>query len=435
MFLLFRGRQRQSSSPHTPRTPKMQVTPMLWFVGGCLLGVFLAQPWSKLGRLDIAPEAASLEAPSQPLDPHTDFRIPPEARILPPQIVASTSDFYLRRLWGRPEEDLQGSQPRNLLVITAGIQQKENVDNMIEKFPASDFVYLIFHYDGIVEQWNTSPWFDAAIHIVGKRQSKWWFAKRFLHPDIVEPYDYIFIWDEDLGLDNFNASRYLALIKRHGLEISQPGLDAGATWMMTLMRPGQEIHKATEERPGWCKDGPLKPPCAGFVEIMAPVFSRKAWRCTWYMIQNDLIHGWGLDMALQRCAQGLAYEKIGVVDQEFIKHKSVPSLGNQGQSEDGRQPWEGVRERCQHEWGLFQARLEEADKHDPRLATPVPVVVPGHLEMSAEEKKKIVDGRFKADQAVGKRKGMSLSKIDVLIPRKGNSFIQKLKEKQASLGT
>lgn len=75
-----------------------------------------------------------------------------------------------------------------------------------------------------------------------------------------------------------------------------------------------------------------------FVEIMAPVFSRKAWRCIWYIIQvhncdhwqftsftlietmdtescllssnichaclwlqNDLVHGWGLDFALRRC--------------------------------------------------------------------------------------------------------------------------------------
>lgn len=32
-----------------------------------------------------------------------------------------------------------------------------------------------------------------------------WFAKRFLHPDIVAAYDYIFIWDEDLELEHFNA--------------------------------------------------------------------------------------------------------------------------------------------------------------------------------------------------------------------------------------
>ena len=37
--------------------------------------------------------------------------------------------------------------------------------------------------------------------------------------------------------------------------------------------------------------------------MMAPVFSRAAWRCVWYMIQNDLIHDWGLDMQLGYCAQ------------------------------------------------------------------------------------------------------------------------------------
>ncbi|OIT27647.1 hypothetical protein A4A49_27457 [Nicotiana attenuata] len=40
-----------------------------------------------------------------------------------------------------------------------------------------------------------------------------------------------------------------------------------------------------------------------FVEIMAPVFSRDAWRCVWHMIQNDLVHGWGLDFALRRCIE------------------------------------------------------------------------------------------------------------------------------------
>lgn len=35
-----------------------------------------------------------------------------------------------------------------------------------------------------------------------------WFAKRFLHPDIVAPFEYIFIWDEDLGVEHFNAEKY-----------------------------------------------------------------------------------------------------------------------------------------------------------------------------------------------------------------------------------
>jgi len=39
-----------------------------------------------------------------------------------------------------------------------------------------------------------------------------WYAKRFLHPDIVAAYEYIFIWDEDLGLDNFNGDKYLLFL-------------------------------------------------------------------------------------------------------------------------------------------------------------------------------------------------------------------------------
>lgn len=34
-----------------------------------------------------------------------------------------------------------------------------------------------------------------------------WFAKRFLHPDIVSEYAYIFLWDEDLGVENFDVGR------------------------------------------------------------------------------------------------------------------------------------------------------------------------------------------------------------------------------------
>ncbi|CAK9134201.1 unnamed protein product [Ilex paraguariensis] len=60
---------------------------------------------------------------------------------------------------------------------------------------------------------------------------------------------------------------------------------------------------------------------------MAPVFSRKAWRCAWYMIQNDLIHAWGLDVQLGYCAQGDRTKNVGVVDAEYIVHMGLPTLG------------------------------------------------------------------------------------------------------------
>ncbi|KAJ0779894.1 hypothetical protein HanPI659440_Chr06g0231541 [Helianthus annuus] len=286
---------------------------------------------------------------------------PRGAERLPPAILAAESDLYPRRLFGKPSEDIT-IKPKYLITFTVGQNQKPNIDKAVKKF-SENFTVLLFHYDGKTTEWDEFEWSKRAIHISVPKQTKWWYAKRFLHPDIVAPYDYIFIWDEDLGVDHFNAEEYIKLVRKHGLEISQPGLDhssRGLTWQMTRRRGDREVHKETEERPGWCSD-PHLPPCAAFVEIMAPVFSREAWRCVWHLIQNDLVHGWGLDFALQKCVEP-AHEKIGVVDAQWIIHQGLPSLGNQGQGENGKQPWQGVRQRCQSEWKMFRERVSNADK-------------------------------------------------------------------------
>ncbi|XP_022022457.1 uncharacterized protein LOC110922474 isoform X1 [Helianthus annuus] len=286
---------------------------------------------------------------------------PRGAERLPPAILAVESDLYPRRLFGKPSEDLT-IEPKYLVTFTVGQNQKPNIDKAVKSF-SDNFTILLFHYDGKTTEWDEFEWSKRAIHISVAKQTKWWYAKRFLHPDIVAPYDYIFIWDEDLGVDHFNAEEYIKLVRKHGLEISQPGLDPssrGLTWQMTRRRGDHEVHKETEEKPGWCSD-PHLPPCAAFIEIMAPVFSRDAWRCVWHLIQNDLVHGWGLDFALKKCVEP-AYEKIGVVDAQWIVHQGLPSLGNQGKGENGKQPWQGVRERCQSEWKMFQDRVSEADK-------------------------------------------------------------------------
>lgn len=286
---------------------------------------------------------------------------PRGAERLPPGIVAPESDLFLRRLWGLPSEDLT-IKPKYLVTFTVGYNQKNNIDAAVKKF-SENFTILLFHYDGLTSEWDEFEWSKRAIHVSVQKQAKWWYAKRFLHPDIVAPYEYIFMWDEDLGVENFNAEEYIKLVKKHGLEISQPGLDAnsaGLTWAMTRKRNDTEVHKDTDERPGWCND-PHLPPCAAFVEIMATVFSREAWRCVWHMIQNDLVHGWGLDFSLRKCVEP-PHEKIGVVDAQWIVHQSVPSLGNQGEAEGGRAPWEGVRQRCRKEWTMFQDRLTTAER-------------------------------------------------------------------------
>ncbi|KAI3821159.1 hypothetical protein L1987_08716 [Smallanthus sonchifolius] len=69
-----------------------------------------------------------------------------------------------------------------------------------------------------MSEWIEFEWSKRAIHVSAHKQSKWWYAKRFLHPDIVAPYDYIFIWDEDLGLDDFDAETMMQVIFKLNLK-------------------------------------------------------------------------------------------------------------------------------------------------------------------------------------------------------------------------
>ncbi|XP_039037563.1 uncharacterized protein LOC120174907 [Hibiscus syriacus] len=242
--------------------------------------------------------------------------------------ILVVQNHYLRvLLFPRPTfthadyRDLQ-KKPKYLVTFTVGIDQMNNIYKCVKKF-SEDFQTSLFHYDGRGPL-NGTDW-------SGRRMQSMWYAKRFLHPDIFSAYDYIFIWDEDLGVEHFNADRYIKPVKKHDLEISQPGLEPNyaLTWQMTKRRVDREVHKFTKEKPGWCSD-PRFPPCAAFVEIMAPVFAREAWRCVWYLIQNDLVHGWGLDFALRSCVTP-AHEKIDVLDSEWIVHQVISTLGNQGE--------------------------------------------------------------------------------------------------------
>ncbi|KAL3523330.1 hypothetical protein ACH5RR_016164 [Cinchona calisaya] len=255
---------------------------------------------------------------------------PPGSEPLPKGIVAKTSNLERRPLWGLPKK-LNSS--RSLFAIAVGIKQKETVDKMVRKFLSSNFVVMLFHYDGIVDEWKDLEWSDSVIHISALNQTKWWFAKRFLHPDIVAVYNYIFLWDEDLGVENFNPERYLSIVKDEGLEISQPALDFSKSEVhhqITARGRRANVHRRTY-KPGdkgvGCDDKSTAPPCTGWIEVMAPVFSKAAWPCVWYLIQNDLIHAWGLDMQLGYCAQGDRTQNIGVVDAEYIVHYGLPTLG------------------------------------------------------------------------------------------------------------
>ncbi|CAN4087141.1 unnamed protein product [Withania somnifera] len=253
---------------------------------------------------------------------------------LPRGIIQSRSDLELKPLWSKSSSKSKTnvSSSCNLLAIAVGIKQKSNVDALVQKFLSENFTIILFHYDGHVDAWWELPWSTEAIHIVAKNQTKWWFAKRFLHPAAVSIYDYIFLWDEDLDVKNFHPRRYLKIVKSGGLEISQPALDQNSTDIhhkITLRSKRKRFHRRVydSKRSTKCPKERECPPCSGFVEGMAPVFSRSSWLCAWHLIQNDLVHGWGMDMKLGYCAQGDRTKKVGVVDSEYVVHQGIQTLG------------------------------------------------------------------------------------------------------------
>ncbi|KAJ0762885.1 hypothetical protein HanOQP8_Chr04g0166211 [Helianthus annuus] len=95
--------------------------------------------------------------------------------------------------------------------MPVGLKQKQNVNTIVQKcfqFLQENFTVILFHYDGKLDGWWDLKWSKKAVHIVANNQTKWWFAKRFLHPASVSLYDYVFLWDEDLGVQHFNPKRY-----------------------------------------------------------------------------------------------------------------------------------------------------------------------------------------------------------------------------------
>lgn len=95
----------------------------------------------------------------------------------------------------------ENSKPSmSLLAIAVGIKQKEIVDRIVKKvmiywlmpftleysvhlwcfeisvvlqFLSSDFVVMLFHYDGAVDKWRDLNWSDRAIHVSVMNQTKW----------------------------------------------------------------------------------------------------------------------------------------------------------------------------------------------------------------------------------------------------------------------
>lgn len=153
---------------------------------------------------------------------------------------------------------------------------------------------------------------------------KWQLAERHLHPDTVSDYDLIFFWDDDLGVSDFDPLRFARIMKANQLDMAQPAVQSphGLSHAITRHRPCP---------PPWRDpDGVTVHPVVGrltnFVEIMAPVFTRDAWREFYSYLDSQNRTGWGYDY--------IPLGRKGIVDVMPVVHtRAVQSINGESESE------------------------------------------------------------------------------------------------------
>lgn len=144
---------------------------------------------------------------------------------------------------------------------------------------------------GVYDDWKPAPWItkDKGIMVVRELgMRKWQMARRHLGESNVQDYDYIFLWDDDLAISDFDPSLFLEIMKNHELDCAQP----------SIFSPHPLTHSITRQVPCGYTLGNGRVSVGRFttfVEIMAPVYSRKGWARVYPHISDSNPEAFGYD--------------------------------------------------------------------------------------------------------------------------------------------
>ena len=209
------------------------------------------------------------------------------------------------------------SPPRLLYVSPVGRAAKSLLPETLRRFQSAGADILLLHYD------DSDLTFPADARIIRERGNKWQLAFHHLDPSLLDDYDYVFFWDDDLDTTGFDPLRFVRLMMRNRLDMAQPAIRS----------PFPLSHKITKFRP--CPtplktaDGDIYPivgRLTNFVEIMAPVYTRKGWRELHPYIDPASWSGWGLDY--------VSVGRQGIVDALPVVHTRAVQSGNASSMRD-----------------------------------------------------------------------------------------------------
>ncbi|HEU4457665.1 MAG TPA: DUF707 domain-containing protein [Methylibium sp.] len=127
------------------------------------------------------------------------------------------------------------------------------------------------------------------------------------HDDWIDGYDAVWFPDDDLSANTGTIDRLFAFFRAHELCLAQPALtrDSPCTWH-TLRQDPRALLRHT-----------------GFIEVMAPLFSRAALRACRASFKESP-SGWGLDWIWPRLCAQAGLSGIAVIDATPVRHTRPP---------------------------------------------------------------------------------------------------------------
>jgi hypothetical protein len=163
----------------------------------------------------------------------------------------------------------KSKQKKSLLAFTAGKSGLQFVETVLKVFPESFFDVLIFSHDKTFFDIQDYPNCKIILNQTGKQMRKYDFAKHYLQPGSIQSYEYLFLWDDDADLSQFDPVGYLNLIRKAGFEMSMPAYSRGSCYS----HPVTLQQKDTQAR------------FTDFVEVSFPVFTTRAWRKFYHFLE------------------------------------------------------------------------------------------------------------------------------------------------------
>lgn len=135
-----------------------------------------------------------------------------------------------------------GNGRRSLVATFVGGAARERVARALASFPPERFSLMVFVYDD--SEWGGEPWAHRATIVHVRGQMKWWYVKRFLHPELVAGYEYLLLLDDDVALaPSFDADGFVGVLREHAVGLGQPAHAPGSA------TSAQYVH-ALAQRPG-----------------------------------------------------------------------------------------------------------------------------------------------------------------------------------------